>query len=160
ISPSGQQIKEKSMNKITLVIHGGSGNFSPDDLNEQEQKEYKDKLQEALDTGYAILSSGGTSLDAVEAAIRVLEDSPLFNAGKGAVLTHDGKAELDASIMDGATLKAGAVASVTTIKNPVSAARKVMENSPHVFLVGKGAEQFAQEQGLVIVDNSYFITEK
>lgn len=148
------------MSKVTLVIHGGAGNFSPDDISEEEQKEYKNKLEEALKAGYAILETGGSSLDAVEAAVRLLEDSPLFNAGKGAVLTNQEKAELDASIMDGATLKAGAVAGVTNIRNPVSAARKVMEVSPHVLLSGKGAEQFAGEQQLELADPSYFITEK
>jgi beta-aspartyl-peptidase (threonine type) len=148
------------MNKITLVIHGGAGNFTEKDLTEKDQQEYHQTLQTALDSGYAVLENGGSSLDAVEVAIKILEDSPLFNAGKGAVLTNEGKAELDASIMDGKTMKAGAVASVTTIKNPISAARKVMDNSTHVFLVGKGAEVFAKEQGLTLVDNSYFITTK
>src|SRR5439155_7467581 len=106
-----------------------------------------------------ILAKGGTSLDAVEAAIRVLEDSPLFNAGKGAVFTHEGKNELDASIMDGKTLKAGAVAGVTIIKNPISAARAVMEKSKHVMMIGRGAEVFATKTGLEIVDPAYFWTE-
>jgi beta-aspartyl-peptidase (threonine type) len=116
-------------------------------------------MEESLRSGYARLQGGGSSLDAVEAAIRVLEDSPLFNAGKGAVFTHAGTNELDASIMDGRTRAAGAVASVTTIKNPISAARAVMEKSKHVLLIGKGAEQFAKAQGLEIVDPSYFRTE-
>lgn len=154
------QNQTEGMSTITLVIHGGAGSFTANDLTDNEQKEYHQKLEEALETGYKILETGGSSLDAVEAAIVVLEDSPMFNAGKGAVLTNEEKAELDASIMDGATLEAGAVGGVTNVKNPIKAARKVMENSPHVLLIGKGAEQFAKEQKLEMVDNSYFITEK
>jgi beta-aspartyl-peptidase (threonine type) len=126
----------------------------------EEEKVYLQKLTEALFCGSAILQNGGSSLDAVEAAVRFMEDCPLFNAGKGAVLNEEGKVELDASIMDGKSLKAGAVAGVSTIKNPISAARKVMENSPHVMLIDGGAEAFALKQGLEIVDPSYFITEK
>jgi beta-aspartyl-peptidase (threonine type) len=144
---------------ITLVIHGGAGNISPQNLTPDKEKAYREGLNAALTAGYAILEKGGTSLDAVEAAIRVLEDDPLFNAGKGAVFTSDGRNELDAAIMDGATLKAGAVAGVSTIRNPISAARAVMEKSPHVLLAGRGAEQFAGEQKLEIVDPSYFYTE-
>ncbi|MBK0404854.1 isoaspartyl peptidase/L-asparaginase [Adhaeribacter sp. BT258] len=144
---------------ITLVIHGGAGNISRQGLTPEKEKAYQEGLNAALAAGYAVLEKGGTSLDAVEAAIRVMEDDPLFNAGKGAVFTHDGKNELDAAIMDGATLKAGSVAGVSTIRNPVSAARAVMEKSPHVMLVGRGAEQFAQEQKLEIVPPEYFYTE-
>jgi L-asparaginase / beta-aspartyl-peptidase len=115
-------------------------------------------LDTALQKGYAILKSGGTAMDAVEACVRYMEDNPLFNAGKGSVFTHEGKNEMDAAIMDGASLRAGSVAGVTIIKNPVSAARAVMEKSPHVMMAGKGAEQFARDQGLVIVDPSYFYT--
>lgn len=151
---------KNSMSNITLVIHGGAGNFSPHDLSEEEQAAYKATMEEALKSGFSILEQGGSSMDAVEKAIRILEDSPLFNAGKGSVLTNNEKAELDASLMDGATGKAGAVAGVTTIKNPISGARKVMEASPHVLMAGRGAEQFAADQKLEIVDPSYFITEK
>lgn len=145
--------------KITLVIHGGAGTITRDNMTPEKEKAYKEKLNEALKTGYAILEKGGSSLDAVEATVRVMEDSPLFNAGKGAVFTNEGKNELDAAIMDGKTLKAGAIASVTTIRNPISAARAVMEQSEHVMMIGAGAEKFAKEKGLEIVDPSYFHTE-
>jgi len=124
------------------------------------EQQYRATLEEAMRAGHAILAKGGTSLDAVEATIRLLEDSPLFNAGKGAVFTHEGKNELDASIMDGKTLKAGAVAGVTIIKNPITAARAVMEKSKHVLMVGRGAELFATKMGIEIVDPSYFWTER
>jgi len=143
-----------------LVIHGGAGGSPEGTMPSEEEIIYLQKLDEALQKGGSILQNGGSSLDAVEAVVRFMEDCPLFNAGKGAVLNEEGKAELDASIMDGSNLKAGAVAGVTTIKNPVSAARKVMENSPHVMLIDGGAEAFAKKQGLEIVDPSYFITEK
>lgn len=154
------QNEKKNINKITIVIHGGAGTILKENMTPEKEDAYKTKLKEALQAGYEILKKGGSSLDAVEAAINVLEDSPLFNAGKGAVFTNEGKNELDASIMDGKTLNAGAVAAVTVIKNPVSAARKVMENSPHVLLCYAGAEKFAKEQGLEIVDPSYFFTER
>jgi len=125
---------------------------------EQEQV-YRASLNAALQAGYAILKNGGSALDAVEATIKIMEDNPLFNAGKGAVFTHEGKNEMDAAIMNGKNLAAGSVASVTTIKNPITAARAVMEKSEHVMLIGRGAEQFAKEQGLDIVDPSYFYTE-
>ena len=143
-----------------IVIHGGAGKINPDDFTAEKEKACREKLTEALETGGNILKNGGTSLDAVEATIKILEDSPLFNAGKGAVFNADGQNELDAAIMDGKTMKAGAVASVKTIKNPISAARKVMENSPHVLLVKEGAEEFAKGQGLEIVDPSYFFTQE
>src|SRR5690606_5512683 len=128
-------------------------------MTAEKEAAYRAALTTALQQGYSVIKSGKPSLDAVEAAIHVLEDSPLFNAGKGAVFTNDGRNELDASIMNGKTLEAGAVAGVTTIKNPISAARAVMEKSPHVMMVGSGAEKFATEQGLEIVDPSYFHTE-
>lgn len=145
--------------KITLVIHGGAGTITKANMTPEKEKAYKEVLNQALKTGYAILEKGGTSLDAVEATVRVMEDSPLFNAGKGAVFTNEGKNELDAAIMDGKTGKAGAVASLTTVRNPISAARAVMEKSEHVMLIGPGAEKFAKEKGLEIVDPSYFRTE-
>ncbi|PTX19589.1 beta-aspartyl-peptidase (threonine type) [Pontibacter mucosus] len=145
--------------KITLVIHGGAGTITRQNMTPEKEKAYREKLDEALQAGYAVLKKGGTSMDAVEAAIHVMEDSPLFNAGKGAVFTNEGKNELDAAVMDGKTLKAGSVASVTTIRNPVSAARAVMEKSEHVMMIGSGAEQFAKINGLEIVDPSYFHTE-
>jgi beta-aspartyl-peptidase (threonine type) len=143
-----------------LVIHGGAGGPPKGTLASEDEKAYLQNLDEALQKGATILQNGGSSLDAVEAVVRFMEDCPLFNAGKGAVLNDEGKAELDASIMDGKNLKAGAVAGVTTIKNPISAARKVMENSAHVMLIDGGAEDFAKKQGLEIVDPAYFITEK
>lgn len=145
--------------KYVLVIHGGAGTILKSQMSPEREKAYTDALNEALEKGSAILSKGGSALDAVEAAVRVMEDNPLFNAGKGAVFTNEGKNELDAAIMDGKTLAAGSVAGVTTIRNPVSAARAVMEKSPHVMMVGKGAEKFAGEHGLEIVDPTYFHTE-
>nr|WP_233150474.1 MULTISPECIES: isoaspartyl peptidase/L-asparaginase [Pontibacter] len=145
--------------KITLVIHGGAGTITKANMTPEKEKAYKEVLNQALKTGYAILEKGGSSLDAVEATVRVMEDSPLFNAGKGAVFTNEGKNELDAAIMDGKTGKAGAVASLTTVRNPITAARAVMEQSEHVMLIGQGAEKFAKEKGLEIVDPSYFRTE-
>jgi L-asparaginase / beta-aspartyl-peptidase len=141
---------------ITLVIHGGAGTIRKENMTPDKERAYQDALKMALDTGYAVLENGGKSLEAVIAAIRVMEDSPLFNAGKGAVFTNEGKNELDASIMDGSNLMAGAVAGVTTIKNPITAAYAVMTKSEHVMLTGKGAETFAAENGLEIVDPSYF----
>ncbi|WP_413775200.1 isoaspartyl peptidase/L-asparaginase family protein [Hymenobacter weizhouensis] len=128
-------------------------------MTPDKEKAYNEALNQALDAGYAILKRGGTSLDAVEAAVRFMEDSPLFNAGKGAVFTHDGRNELDAAIMDGRTLAAGSVAGVTVVRNPITAARAVMEKSEHVMMVGPGAEQFAREKGLEIVEPKYFYTE-
>jgi beta-aspartyl-peptidase (threonine type) len=145
--------------KITLVVHGGAGTILKENMTPELEKAYKDKLTEALQTGHRILQNGGTSLDAVVAVIKILEDSPLFNAGKGAVLTAEGKCELDAAIMDGSNLKAGSVAGVMTVKNPITLARKVMDKTEHVMLIGKGAERFAKLQGLEIVPNEYFQTE-
>lgn len=150
----------KKAPEITMVIHGGAGTISRDKMTPEKEKAVRDKLTEALQAGHTILQNRGTALDAVEAAIKILEDSPLFNAGRGAVFTAEGKNELDASIMDGATLKAGAVASVTTIKNPIAAARAVMTQSKHVLLVGPGAERFAEEKGLEIVPPHYFFEQE
>ena len=144
---------------IRLVIHGGAGTIVKSTITPQQEAEYKAKLDEALQAGYKVLESGGTSLEAVQRAINVMEDSPLFNAGKGAVFTHDGRNELDASIMDGKTLAAGAVAGVTTIKNPINAAYTVMTRSPHVLMVSNGAEVFLKKEGLETVDPAYFRTE-
>ena len=143
-----------------LVIHGGAGTITRGSMTPEREKEYRDGLEQSLRAGHAVLQRGGSSLDAVEAAIRILEDNPLFNAGKGAVFTHDGRNELDASIMDGKTRGAGSVAGVTIIRNPITAARAVMERSEHVMMVGKGAELFATKMGLEIVDPSYFWTER
>jgi beta-aspartyl-peptidase (threonine type) len=145
--------------KLVLVIHGGEGDL-PEKVTPEMEKKHKEVLEEALRQGYARLKQNkkGASLDAIEAAIRVMEDSPLFNAGKGAVFTHEGRNELDASIMEGKDKKAGAVAGVTIVKNPITAARAVMEHSPHVLLVGRGAELFAIKQKLDIVHPDYFWT--
>ena len=151
---------EKAEQQYGLVIHGGAGTITRENMSTEKEAEYISKLTAALKTGYAILENGGSGLDAVEATIKVMEDSPLFNAGKGAVFTGAGTCELDASIMDGSTHKAGAVAGVKTVKNPISAARKVMEETWHVLLAGDGADAFAEEQGLEIVPNSYFHTER
>lgn len=145
--------------KIAIVIHGGAGTILKKNMIPEKEAAYKAQLHLALETGYAILKNGGSSIDAVEKTIHILENSPLFNAGKGAVFTHEEKNELDASIMTGNDLNAGAVAGVTTIKNPISAARMVLEASPHVMLSGTGAETFAKEKGLELVDPSYFFTE-
>jgi L-asparaginase / beta-aspartyl-peptidase len=141
-----------------LVIHGGAGVIVRDKMTPEKEAAFREILADALDVGEKILADGGASLDAVEAVINLMEDSPLFNAGKGAVFTADGTNEMDASIMDGRDLSAGAVAGVTTIRNPISAARAVMEKSDHVFLSGPGAEVFAVEQGLAIVSPQYFWT--
>lgn len=143
-----------------IVIHGGAGNMSKDKMPPKQQKAYEAKLKEALDTGYKVLEKGGSSLDAVEAAIRIMEDCPIFNAGKGAVFTGEGVNELDASVMDGKSLNAGAVAGVKHIKNPISLARMVMEKSPHVMLSGAGAEAFAKQNSVETVPNKYFYTER
>ncbi|QDH78098.1 isoaspartyl peptidase/L-asparaginase [Echinicola soli] len=145
---------------IALVIHGGAGTIRRENMSPEREKAYREKLSEALNAGYAELESGKPALQAVMTAIKVMEDSPLFNAGKGAVFTHDGKNEMDAAIMDGKTRNAGAVAGITTVKNPITAAYEVMVSSPHVFMVGKGAEQFAAEQHLDIVDPEYFRDER
>lgn len=143
-----------------LVIHGGAGDITRDQLHGDLAAQYYDALHAALIIGYRILDSGGSSLDAVEAVVMYMEDCPLFNAGRGAVFTSEGKHELDASVMDGSTGMAGAVAGVTTVKHPVSAARAVMEKSEHVMLAGRGADLFAAEQGLEIVDPSWFFTQE
>ena len=142
-----------------LVIHGGAGVVAKE-VTPEKEKAVRAGLQKALDAGYGVLKSGGASLDAVVAAITVLEDDPNFNAGKGAVFNHDGKNELDASIMDGATQRAGSVANVHRIRNPILLARAVMEKSPHVMMVGDGAEAFAQSIGMTLVDPKYFYTDK
>lgn len=134
--------------KVVLVIHGGAGVRSEKTMTPEMRAKYEAALRAALQAGYDSLKKGGTSLDAVETSIKVLEDSPLFNAGKGAVFTHEGRIELDASIMEGKGKNAGAVASVSRIKNPISAARAVMEKSPHVMMVGEGAERFAIGTGV------------
>lgn len=144
---------------IHLIIHGGAGAIDRKRLTVEREQAFRQILSESLNTGHAVLKAGGNSIDAVIAAIVVLEDSPLFNAGKGAVFSHEGRNELDASIMDGVTRMAGAVAGVTTIRNPIRAAHAVMTQSPHVLLIGRGAEDFAAGHGVEIVDPSYFYTQ-
>ncbi len=141
-----------------IAIHGGAGAMPRATLSAERERRYRDGLEAALDAGYALLEQGGTSLDAVAAAVRMLEDDPVFNAGHGAALTRDGAAELDAAIMDGRQMRAGAVASVRHVKNPIDLARRVMEKSRHVLLVGAGAEEFALEEQFVLVPNHYFRT--
>lgn len=146
--------------EYAIVIHGGAGTIRRSDLTPTQDSAYRAALNAALDIGETILKDGGEAIDAVEQTIHYLEDSPLFNAGKGAVFTNEGRNELDASIMQGKDRLAGAVGGVTVVKHPISAARAVMEKSPHVLLTGKGAEQFATEQGLDIVEPAYFYTER
>ncbi|HWM94117.1 MAG TPA: isoaspartyl peptidase/L-asparaginase [Thermoanaerobaculia bacterium] len=142
-----------------LAIHGGAGTI-PKNIPESERDEYLKSLRAALEVGRKVLAGGGTSLDAVEQVVRFLEDDPRFNAGRGAVFTNEGTHELDAAIMDGRDLSCGSVASLKTIKNPISLARMVMEKSPHVFMVGQGAEKFADEMKVARVDQKYFFTQK
>lgn len=143
-----------------MVMHGGAGTITPDNMTPELEQQYSSKLTEAMEAGHAVLADGGAALDAVVAAINILEDSPLFNSGKGAVFTADGTNSLDASIMDGATGNAGAVAGVTTVKNPITLARLVMDSSFHVLLSGAGAEEFGRLEGVEMVDPSYFYTER
>ncbi|TNE61325.1 MAG: isoaspartyl peptidase/L-asparaginase [Alphaproteobacteria bacterium] len=143
----------------SLVIHGGAGTITPDKLTPELEAEIRADLNHALEAGQTVLKNGGAALDAVTAAIQVLENSPHFNAGRGAVFTAEGKNEMDSAIMDGKTLNAGAVASVTHVKNPILLARAVMEKSQHVMLQGPGAEQFADENGIERADDAYFFTD-
>jgi beta-aspartyl-peptidase (threonine type) len=144
---------------IAIVVHGGAGVINRAEMTLEREAHYRAGLEAARDAGYAVLESGGTSLDAVTAAVRTLENDPQFNAGIGAVLNRNGEAELDASIMDGKTLQAGAVAGIMHVRNPIELARAVMEKSPHVMLAGRGAEEFALKQGFAFVPNEYFRTD-
>lgn len=152
-------IETTQTNQYAIVIHGGAGTILKENMSAEDEAAYKLKLEEAIRVGHNILKNGGSSLDAVEQTIHIMENSPLFNAGKGAVFTNAGTNELDASIMDGKTLNAGASAGTKTVKNPISLARAIMERSPHVMLAGYGADMFAKEQELEIVDSTYFYTE-
>ncbi len=156
VLPTPSHSEESTMR---IVVHGGAGTIDRSKMTPEREKAIRAALGEALDAGYRVLAAGGTSMDAVEAAVCILEDSPFFNAGRGSVFTSAGTNEMDAAVMDGATRKAGAVASVTGIKNPVRAARLVMDRSSHVMLVGDGAETFAREQGLQFEDAAYFFTQ-
>ena len=151
--------KDDLENKFGIVIHGGAGTILRKNMSNEKEEQYKVKLKEAIHVGYEILKNGGSSIDAVEKSIIVLENSPLFNAGKGAVFSNRKINEMDASIMCGKTLNAGAVSGVTNVKNPISLALAVMNQSEHVMLSNEGAENFAKVQGLKIVDSSYFYTE-
>ena len=147
------------MAKTALAIHGGAGTILRSAMTPELEMEYRSGLENALRAGWGILENGGSSLDAVEAAVVSLEDCPLFNAGRGSVFTHEGKIEMDAAIMDGSHLKAGSVAFVRNVKNPVKLARLVMERSEHVLLAGDGADMFAEEVGVELEDNTYFYTD-
>ncbi len=155
-----EKIETQERAEYALVIHGGAGTILKKHMTDEKEKAYRDKLNEALSIGEKILKEGGTAMDAVAQTIMVMEDSPLFNAGKGAVFTNEGKNEMDASFMEGKTMNAGAVGGLTVIKNPILAARAVMEKSEHVLLTGNGAETFAKEQGLEVVDTKYFYTDR
>ena len=146
-------------NKIALAIHGGAGTILRSSMTPELEAEYRGALGNALETGWKILNKGGSSLDAVEAAVCTLENFHLFNAGRGSVFTHEGKNEMDASIMDGKTLKAGAVASVKNVKNPVKLARLVMEQTEHILLAGDGANEFARQMNVEFAGDEYFFTE-
>ncbi|NOX86169.1 MAG: isoaspartyl peptidase/L-asparaginase [Chlorobi bacterium] len=157
----GQNIRAQEQKpSYVLVIHGGAGVITKKNMTPEKEKQYTAKLKEALQAGEKVLKNGGSSLDAVTASILVMENSPLFNAGKGAVFTAEGTNEMDASIMDGRDLNAGAVASVRHIKNPILGARAVMEHTPHVLIIGEGAEEVAAKNGVELVDTSYFFTQK
>lgn len=158
--PEIKQLQSPQNPRLGFVLHGGAGVIRKGSLSPEKEKEYKAKLEEAVLAGYKALQEGKTGLDAVEIAIKILEDSPLFNAGKGAVFTADGKNELDAAVMDGKTLNAGAVAGLHHVKNPIVLARAVMEKSPHVMMIGSGAEQFAKEFNIELVEEKYFWTQE
>ncbi len=166
VAPAGsqhanlEQTMDTQQKKIGLVIHGGAGTMDRSKITPDREKLYREGLERALQAGYEILKRGGTSIDAVEASVRSMEDNPLHNAGKGAVFTSAGTNELDSAIMDGKTLKAGAVASVKHVKNPVQLARYVMEKTAHVMVVGEGADALAKEAGMEIVEQKYFFTQE
>src|SRR5438094_3881439 len=155
-----KQLQGPQNPRLGFVIHGGAGVITRSSLTPAKEKEYRAKLEEAVIAGYKALQSGKSGVDAVEIAIKILEDSPLFNAGKGAVFNAEGKNELDASIMNGKTLAAGGVAGLRHVKNPITLARAVMDRSPHVLMFGDGAEKFAKEQNVELVDEKYFWTQE
>jgi beta-aspartyl-peptidase (threonine type) len=160
LAGAGQQSAAPQAHMWALVLHGGAGVIERATMDPKMEAAYRASIRQAVDAAAKVLDGGGSSVDAVETAIQILEDDPLFNAGRGAVFTAEGKNELDAAIMDGATLKAGAVAGVTRTRHPISLARAVMEKSPHVMLIGAGADAFAAEKGLEQVDPSFFFTER
>jgi len=152
--------EETSHARIALAVHGGAGTIRRSEMTPQREQEYRAGIEHALRAGREILGRGGSSLDATEAAVRVMEDDPDFNAGKGSVFTSAGTNEMDAAIMDGKTLNAGAVASIERVRNPIILARTVMEKSKHVMMVGSGAEEFAKRNGIELVDAKYFFTQR
>lgn len=154
------QLSAQNVGNTAIAIHGGAGTILPENMDARTEQLYRAALEEALHAGHSILERGGSSLDAVVAAVQVMEESPLFNAGRGAVFTADGHHELDASIMEGRTRDAGAVAAVRHVKSPIALARLVMEESPHVMMVGDGAEAFAWDHQVERVENEYFNTER
>lgn len=160
VSGAGQSARQSPTGRWAIVLHGGAGVIERSTMTPQMEAAYRASIKQALEAGAQVLDRGGTSMDAIEAAIRVMEDDPLFNAGRGAVFAADGTNQLDAAIMDGATLRAGAVADVTRTRHPISLARAVMEKSPHVFLVGPGADVFSVYAGLEQVDPSFYFTER
>lgn len=161
-SPISEQLNGSKPDQQTfgIVIHGGAGTILKENMSDSLEQAYRLKLGEAIRAGHTVLESGGSSVDAITATITILENSPLFNAGKGAVFTHEETNELDASIMDGSDLNAGAVAGVTHVRNPILLAKEVMIHSDHVMLAGTGAERFAESRGIELVDPSYFYTER
>ncbi|MEZ5306624.1 MAG: isoaspartyl peptidase/L-asparaginase [Pyrinomonadaceae bacterium] len=160
VAPAGiKQLQSPQNPRLGFLIHGGAGVIRRGSLTPEREAEYRTKLTEAVQAGYKVLQDGGTGLDAVVAAITLMEDSPLFNAGKGAVFTADGKNELDAAIMDGKSRNAGAVAGLHRVKNPITLARAVMEKSEHVMMIGEGAEKFAKEMNIELVSPKYFWTQ-
>ena len=159
-SSSAENTLLEKQNEFAIIIHGGAGTILKGNLSKEKEKAYRNKLEEAIRIGYAILKEGGTSQEAVVKTIQVMEESPLFNAGKGAVFTHEETNELDASFMDGESLNAGAVAGVKNVKSPIELAVKIMTDSDHVMLSGEGASIFAKEKGLEMVDPAYFYTER
>jgi L-asparaginase / beta-aspartyl-peptidase len=160
VSSGAQTQQSGAQHKWAIVLHGGAGVIERKSMDPKTEAAYRASLNAALQAGAAVLDKGGSSLDAIEAVIRMMEDDPLFNAGRGAVFTAEGKNELDSAMMDGATLRAGAVAGVTRTRHPISLARTVMEKSPYVMLIGDGADAFAKAQGLEEVDPSFFFTER
>ncbi len=159
-SPAVAQTTQPEAPRWSFAIHGGAGVIERDSLSPEQDAAYRAALTRALEAGQAILSRGGTAMDAVQAAIQIMEDDPLFNAGRGAVFTAEGRNELDAAVMDGSNLTAGSVAGLTTTRHPIAAARAVMEQSPHVMLIGSGADAFAASVGLEQVEPSFFFTER
>ena len=159
LAPTTAMAEPAGQAPIAIAIHGGAGTIAREDLSPEQEAEIRAMLEQALRAGHAILADGGSSLDAVTRAVTLLEDSPHFNAGRGAVFNAEGKNELDASIMEGADLNAGAVAGVHNVRNPILLARKVMSDSPHVMLMGEGAETFAREHGIAFEDDAYFFNE-